>query len=187
MPELDGLDVAAAVNGPHGPAIIFVTAFDQFALRAFDVHAVDYLVKPIAPERLREALACAGQRFAAAPMSQAPTAPRDRLLVPVDGKSILVTTADIDWIEAAGNYVKLHRGTSTLMLREPLASVEANIDSTQFVRVHRSAIVNVDRIKEVQPWFSGASILILTTGQRLTLSRSYRRRFEARFGIQTND
>lgn len=212
MPELDGLAVAAEANRATAPAVIFVTAFDQYALRAFDVHAVDYLVKPVDENRLRETLARVRQRVDAGAhdASSAPTSSdfarlarlveemrnrptteresvrrsRDRLLVAVDGRSLLVPTADVDWIEASGNYVKLHRGANTLMLRESLASVEANLDPNAFIRVHRGAIVNIARIKEVQPWFSGAAVLILSTGQRLTVSRSYRKQFEARFGIQ---
>lgn len=215
MPEIDGLAVAAEADGEDAPAIIFVTAFDQYALRAFDVHAVDYLVKPVDENRLRETLGRVRARVEAADRgsSSAPTGSdfarlaqlveemrhrtthgpdtvrrsRDRLLVGVDGRSILVPTAEVDWIEASGNYVKLHRGANTLMLRESLASVEANLDPNAFIRVHRGAIVNIARIKEVQPWFSGAAVLILTTGQRLTVSRSYRKQFESRFGIQPTE
>lgn len=210
MPGGDGLDVAAAVSGSGGPAIIFVTAFDQYALKAFEVHAMDYLVKPVDAQRLHQTLARlqpAGDdartngvelaRLARmidelrqaqhASLTSERKRPRDRLLVATDGRSILIPAADIDWIEAAGNYVRLHRGSSSLMMRESLASVEASLDDHVFARVHRSAIVNVARIKEVQPWFSGAAILILNTGQRLTVSRSYRKQFEARFGIQSED
>ncbi len=211
MPAPDGLDVAAAVSEHDGPAILFVTAFDEYALRAFEVHAVDYLVKPVDAERLHGTLARLrprteepratnlefarlvrmieelrqGQRGEQAAGDR--RRPRDRLLVGTDGRSVLIPTTEIDWIEAAGNYVRLHRGATTLMMRESLASVEASLDAGAFARVHRGAVVNIARIREIQPWFSGAAILILTTGQRLTVSRSYRKQFEARFGIQSDD
>lgn len=209
MPERDGIQVAAAVASDGGPAIIFATAFDQYALKAFDVHAVDYLMKPVDAERLYATLA----RIEARAKSDRPHTlefaqlarmiqelrgaqganadsrkrPRDRLLVSNEGRSVLVSAADIDWIEAAGNYVRLHRGNTAHMLRESLNSVEMNLDPNLFARVHRGAMVNISKIREVQPWFSGAAILILTTGQRLTVSRSYRKQFEARFGISTDD
>jgi two-component system, LytTR family, response regulator len=207
MPEQDGLEVAEAVSGPEGPAIVFVTAHDAYALRAFEVHAVDYLMKPIDAGRLEHTLERLHPRESAAQpypdlarltaliedirRSQHEDAtPRrhlERLLVTVDGRSILVATAELDWIAASGNYVRLHRGQSAFMLRESLASIEQSLDPALFARVHRGAIVNISRIKEVQPWFSGAAVLILSTGQRLTLSRSYRKQFEARFGIHSED
>ena len=207
MPERDGLDVASAV-AEGGPAILFVTAFDTYALRAFEVHAVDYLVKPVDAARLHATLDRLQPRTNDARTTEfarltqlieelrqaqrdgVPNAdrrrPRDRLLVATDGRSVVIPTADIDWIEAAGNYVRLHRGASALMMRESLASIEASLDENLFARIHRGAVVNISKIREVQPWFSGAAILILTTGQRLTVSRSYRKQFEARFGIQSD-
>jgi two-component system, LytTR family, response regulator len=210
MPGCDGLEVATTVAERAGPAVVFVTAFDQYALKAFEVHAVDYLVKPVDPERLQQTLERLVPRANDSRSSELEflklarmieelrrtqeraslhdrKRPRDRLLVAVQGKSILIPTTEIDWVEAAGNYVRLHRGTASLMLRESLASVETSLDAQLFARVHRSAVVNIAKIKEVQPWFSGAAILILTTGQRLTVSRSYRKQFESRFGIQTDD
>jgi two-component system LytT family response regulator len=208
MPERDGLEVASAVSSAAGPAVVFITAFDHYALRAFDVHAVDYLVKPIDAARLHETLArirsrASGARSADGELArlarlieelragQSPPAkerrPLDRLLVSVNGSSVIVPAAEIDWIEAQGNYVRIHRGATALMMRESLSSVEANLDPHLFARVHRGAVVNVSRIKEVQPWFSGASILILLNGQRLTVSRSHRREFEARFGVRDGE
>ncbi|MEP6495006.1 MAG: LytTR family DNA-binding domain-containing protein [bacterium] len=210
MPERNGLDVAQAIARLDGPAIVFVTAFDQYALRAFDVHAVDYLVKPVDAARLHNTLERIRARLSDATpaarelarlsavieslrQAHAPVVDpvqrrfRDRLLVSVEGRSIMVPTVELDWIEAAGNYVRLHRGSSALMMRESLASIEASLDQDAFVRVHRGAIVNVARIKEMQPWFSGAAIIILVTGQRLTVSRSHRKQFEARFGIPGDD
>jgi two-component system LytT family response regulator len=206
MPERNGLEVAAAVSPTGGPAVVFVTAYDQYALRAFDVHAVDYLVKPIDAFRLRDTLTRIEHRTgnkdsrnALARLTRlieelqpaqtriAERRPLDRLLVTVDGSSFLLPTAEIDWIEASGNYIRVHRGTTAVMMRESLAAIEANLDPHQFARVHRSAIVNIARIREIQPWFSGAAILILANGQRLTVSRSHRKEFEARFGIDAVD
>jgi two-component system LytT family response regulator len=208
MPERDGLEVASAVSSPAGPSVVFITAFDQYALRAFDVHAVDYLVKPIDAARLHETLARIRARAAGARQADGELArlsrlieelragqsapakerrPLDRLLVSVNGSSVIVPASEIDWIEAQGNYVRIHRGSAALMMRESLSSIEANLDPHLFARVHRGAVVNVSRIKEVQPWFSGASILILLNGQRLTVSRSHRREFEARFGVQNEE
>jgi two-component system LytT family response regulator len=211
MPERDGLEVAAEVAGADAPSVVFVTAFDQYALRAFEVHAIDYLVKPVDATRLHATLSRLSPRTderrattdelarlarIVEELRQAHAAhadpgnrkrPRDRLLVTTDGRSVLVPVTEIDWIEAAGNYVRLHRGSTILMMRESLSSIESSLDSQTFVRVHRGAVVNIARIKEVQPWFSGAAVVILTTGQRLTISRSYRKQFEARFGIQDDD
>ena len=208
MPERDGLDVAAAIAGENAPAIVFVTAFDAYALRAFEVRAVNYLVKPVDPHRLKETLSRVRTRARDSREGDSAIAhlsllieevrrsqlqsderrrPRDRLLVSTDGRSLLIPAVEIDWIEAAGNYVRLHRGASTLMMRESLATLEASLDQHLFARVHRGVIVNISRIKEVQAWFSGAAILILTNGQRLTVSRSYRKQFEARFGIQSDE
>jgi len=207
MPEHDGLAVAAAVADSDGPAIVFVTAFDHYALRAFDVHAVDYLLKPVNAVRLGatlDRLTPSAERVASR-MDFARLVrmiedlhreresigdrrrTRDRLLVTTVGRSVLVPTAEIDWIEAAGNYVRLHRGTSALMMRESLTSLEEHLDPNLFARVHRGAVVNIAKIREVQPWFSGAAVLILTSGQRLTVSRSYRKQFEARFGRNTGE
>lgn len=209
MPERDGLEVAEAVNDADGPAVVFVTAYDHYALRAFEVHAVDYLVKPIEASRLRDTLARIERRLsdprAGTPelkrltrlveeirttQSSLPSVgrrPLDRLLVAVDGSSFLLPAAEIDWIEAAGNYVRIHRGANTVMMRESLTAIEGNLDPRLFARIHRGAIVNIARIREIQPWFSGAAIMILSTGQRLTVSRSHRKAFEARFGVVENE
>jgi len=184
---------------------VFVTAYDQYALRAFEVHAVDYLVKPVEASRLRDTLARIEDRradprattrdlsrltqliedirTAQSSSSSAKRRPLDRLLVAVDGSSFLLPAAEIDWIEAAGNYVRIHRGANAVMMRESLSAIEASLDPRLFARIHRGAIVNIARVREIQPWFSGAAIMILSNGQRLTVSRSHRKAFEARFGI----
>jgi len=194
MPEGGGFDVASAVAGEDAPMIVFVTAFDQYAVRAFEVHAADYLLKPFGADRLavtwnrvRDHLARGevgtGRVLAALDeLKKSRQSPgyRDRLLVNHDGRSTIVRTADIEWIEAAANYVKIHLGKAKYLLREPLTSLEANLDPQHFVRVHRSAIVNLDFIAEIQPWFSGDQVIILKTGERVKLSRTFRKLFEER-------
>ena len=195
MPEGGGFEVASAVsqNG-HTPMIIFVTAFDQYAVRAFEVHAADYLLKPFGAERLamtwarvREQLARGepgtGRVLAALDelkRSRLNPGYRDRLLVNHDGRSTIIKANDIEWVEAAANYVKLHVGKAKYLLREPLTSLESHMDPQTFVRVHRSAIVNLDFIAEIQPWFSGDQVIILKSGERVKLSRTFRKQFEER-------
>jgi two-component system LytT family response regulator len=195
MPEGSGFDVAGAIAGvDRAPMIVFVTAFDQHAVRAFEVHATDYLLKPFGADRLavtwqrvRDQLSRGdsgtGRVLAALDelkRSRANPGYRDRLLVNNDGRSTIVKTVDIEWIEAAANYVKIHIGKAKYLLREPLTSLEGHLDPQHFVRVHRSAIVNLDFIAEIQPWFSGDQVIILKTGERVKLSRTFRKTFEER-------
>ena len=177
MPEVDGFDVLQALGGA-GPQVVFVTAYDDHAIRAFDVDAVDYLVKPVAPERLRRAVvrARAGRR----PPPGSPQAPAERILVKEEGRMFFVPAADIDWVEACGNYVKLHIGARTHLVRETMNSLEARLDARRFGRIHRSTIVNLDRIGEMTLWFSGDYLVRLADGTELKLSRWYRERLEAR-------
>jgi two-component system LytT family response regulator len=200
MPELDGFGVLAALDPAECPRVIFATAFDAYALQAFRVHAVDYVLKPINADRLREAVehartlvegrsddarlrALLDDVLAAREALQARSdVGADRLLINTDGRIVPIRTADIDWIEAAGNYVRIHVKRSPRLSRDTLLAMEKRLDPSRFVRIHRSAIVNLDRVKELQAWFSGDFIVILTTGERLRLSRSFRRAFETRFG-----
>ena len=190
MPELDGFGVIDEVGVDAMPATIFVTAYDQYALAAFEVHAVGYLLKPFDRDRFARTLQHAKRRLAqpaeqglgpeALKMLDALRSQRrytDRLLVNTDGRIIIVKTADLRWIEAADNYVRLHVGTgSGYLLHESMRALEERLDPAHFVRVHRSAIVNVDWIKEIQPWYAGALVVILQGGERLTVSRSFRDR-----------
>jgi two-component system LytT family response regulator len=190
MPELDGFGVIDEVGVDAMPATIFVTAYDQYALAAFEVHAVGYLLKPFDRDRFARTLQHAKKRLAqpaeqglgpeALKMLDALRSQRrytDRLLVNTDGRIIIVKTADLRWIEAADNYVRLHVGTgSGYLLHESMRALEERLDPAHFVRVHRSAIVNVDWIKEIQPWYAGALVVILQGGERLTVSRSFRDR-----------
>jgi two-component system LytT family response regulator len=187
MPELDGFGVLDAIGAEPAPLIVFVTAFDQFALRAFEVHAVDYLLKPFDRERfrtaLRHALAQLKQReghvretHQSALLAELKSAgkPSERLAVKSSGRVVFVRIKDIDWIEAAHNYVELHAGKECHLLRETLNAIEGRLAPETFVRISRSVIVNVERIKELQPLFYGEYAVTLQNGARLTLSRRYR-------------
>jgi two-component system LytT family response regulator len=195
MPELDGFELMRAIGEERSPAVVFVTAYDEYALRAFEVHAVDYLLKPFSAERFRAALAHARaqltQRRATTigqqildllPDIRRSVPGRDRLVVKSSGRIYFVRTSDIDWCEAAGNYVRLHVGQQTHLVRDTMSHIEADLDPGQFVRIHRSAIVNVDRIQELQSSFGGEYVVLLRGGTRLTLSRGYRDGLQARLG-----
>ena len=188
MPGLDGMEVARRLAAGRGPAIIFVTAYDCYALPAFEVHAVDYLLKPFDRERFRKALvwarAAIGRDQGGEPADLPPATladlrddrqPLERVTIKSSGRIYFVKTADIDWIEAAGNYLRLHVGTDTHSLRETMNNLEARLDPDRFWRIHRSTIVNVDRIRELQPLFHGDYVVILHDDTELTLSRTYRR------------
>jgi two-component system, LytTR family, response regulator len=192
MPEVDGFAVLEQLRPQAVPEVVFVTAYDDYALRAFEVHAVDYLRKPFDATRFKEAFARARRRLATAQAEERarkldallaqiqaqPPRSRERLMVRADGRLYFVRVDDIDWIEAAGNYVKLHVGRETHLMRETMAGIEALLDPSRFLRIHRSAIVNLDRVREMQPWFSGEYTVILRDGTQLRLSRVYRDRLE---------
>ncbi len=196
MPGLDGLGVLSALGPEERPAVVFVTAFDQYAVRAFDLHAVDYLLKPFDDERFRTALIRVRDRLQAggaareraaiaavlAELRGTPAGP-DRLAVREQGQIVLVPVDEIDWIEAADNYVRLHRGKQYHLLRESLNRLEATLDRRRFARIHRSAIVNLTRVRALEPIPGGEYDVILADGRRLTLSRGYRDRFQGRFRV----
>jgi two-component system LytT family response regulator len=182
MPDLDGFQVLEAIGDDQLPAIVFVTAYDEYALRAFDVHAVDYLLKPIDPERfartlahVRETLGDKGDRRVEALLDALATRdlPLDRLVIRTRGKVSLLKPSEIDWVEADGKHVKLHVGRETHVVRQQLKRLEPRLTPHGFVRVHRSAIVNVDRIKELEPWFHGEYVVILKDGTKLTSSAAH--------------
>ncbi len=196
MPEVTGLDLARTIRTHGDPAVVFVTAHDQYALNAFEVHALDYLLKPFsaarfraAVEHAREHLARRRQRHQAGP-ADAPAISRDagvgqrrnRLMIKSGGRIHFVRTADIDWCEAAGNYVRMHAGTQEYLIRDTMGHLESQLEPTQFVRIHRSTIVNVDRILEMQSSFNGEYMVLLRNGTRLTLSRGYRDALHGRLG-----
>lgn len=195
MPGVDGFQVLQAVGPDHMPVVVFVTAYDQHALRAFEVRALDYLLKPFDRERFRDALQRArtqieqqetgdlGRRLLALVKDLRPAPPRaDRVVVKSGGRLFFLKTEEIDWIEAAGNYAKLHVGSASHLLRETMISLEARLDPERFVRIHRSRIVNMERVQELQPWFNGEYVVILRNGTRLTLSRGYREKLQERLG-----
>lgn len=203
LPDIDGFGVVAEIGAEAMPPVIFVTAHDAHALRAFEVHATDYLLKPFDTERFQTAFRRAraqldqltsaelGRRLRALVESEFGMTPEravvatdagrnlryaSRLTVKRDGRVVFVRVSEVDWFEAAGNYVRLHVGKGALLLRETMQGLEATLDPAIFVRIHRTIIVNVDRIQELQPWFAGNYVVILRDGTRLKLSRTYRDR-----------
>ena len=189
MPGMDGLAVVAALEPEERPAIVFVTAHGEYAIQAFDMHAVDYLLKPFDAERFATALRRARARMSEGRADrleallvtlQAARAYPERLLLKHEGTVVVVPANDIEWIEAADNYVRIHARTGRYMAREPLRQIEAKLDPARFARVHRSGIVNLSRVKSLEPLTAGEYIITLTTGTRLTLSRGYRDRFKSR-------
>ena len=195
MPGAGGFEVLQAVGPERMPMVIFVTAYDQHALRAFEVRALDYLLKPFDRTRFHDAVQRAratieqqetgdlGRRLLALVKDLRPAAPRtDRLVVKSGGRLFFLRTDEIDWIEAAGNYARLHVGNDSPLLRETMISLESRLDAEKFFRIHRSRIVNMERIQELQPWFNGEYVVILRNGTRLTLSRGYREKLQERVG-----
>lgn len=194
MPGLDGFGVLAELVGGWVPIVVFVTAYDDYALRAFEVNAVDYLLKPYDRARFRSALGRARHRVAsdrgepgsvlASLLASVGTGGRytARFLVRTGGRVYFVPVGDVDWIEAADNYVRLHVGGRMHSLRETLAHLSDILDPTGFVRVHRSAIVQIDRIRELRPLPSGDGVLVLRDGTTVPLSRGYRDEFRQRVG-----
>jgi two-component system LytT family response regulator len=186
MPEMDGFEVLEAVDPARLPAVVFVTAFDEHAIHAFEVHALDYLLKPFTAERFAEAVrrareAAAGgasaRRLAALLDAVRPRRRRlDRILVSARGRSILIRTSEIEWIEAEGNYARLHAAGAAHLIRETIARFEEALDPAQFARIHRSILVNLDALAAVEPWSHGDAVAVLKSGRRLRVSRTYRDR-----------
>jgi len=231
MPGLDGFGVLREIEGGPVPMVLFVTAYDEHAQRAFDVHAVDYVLKPVDGERFRSAfdkarkqranavaaerlgelletvrrladggaaeardgasalagLAANGGSTAAAPAGNGAASANgryaSRILVKQDGRMFFVKTTEIDWIEADRNYVRLHVGKTAHTIRERISHLEETLDPRLFARIHRSTIVNLNRVREMQQWFSGDYVVILEDGTRLRLSRHYRDRVEKQVGV----
>lgn len=191
MPDVDGFGVIGEVGRDHMPVVIFVSAYDQFAVRAFDEAAVDYLLKPYDRERFDHAVERALERFKRQEMSQLedrmarlvslarehrPSRPfADRLVVRQGGTLHLLKVEDIDWVESARNYVKVHTARETYVMRETLSNIESRLDGDRFLRIHRSTLVNVDRIRRIEPGYGTESRLELEDGTKLVISRAYRR------------
>ena len=226
MPDLNGFQVIEAVGAERMPTVVFVTAYDAYAVRAFEVHAVDYLLKPYDQTRFRTALDRARQRLrttaggggaapsedderlralvrsVAAELTQGtlvtgavqpverpgehldkPEKPAtsEHLAVRVDGALRIVRLDEIDWFESEGNYVRVHVGRNSYLVRQTSAHLEAQLDGRQFARIHRRYLVNLARVHEVQPWFGGDAVVVLKDGTKLRLSRTFREQFHARF------
>jgi two-component system LytT family response regulator len=173
MPEVDGFAVLDLLRDERRlPHVIFVTAFDKYAVQAFEVRAIDYLLKPVSRERVAEAVRRArngtiDQRPALASLLK-------RFIIHNGDRIYFVPYADVDWIEAAGNYVRLHAGNETHLMRSSMHALEESLAGTPFVRIHRSTIVNIERIRELRPTFAGDYVVILRNDERLTLSRTYK-------------
>jgi two-component system LytT family response regulator len=188
---MDGFAVVEAMGADAMPCVVFVTAYDQFALKAFDAHAVDYLMKPFDAQRLHSALDHArtqirGKRggdvedklVALLGELRGKSQFLERIVVRSGGRILILRVEDVEWLEAASNYVRIHAGGREYLLRETMTNLETKLDPVHFVRIHRSTIVRLDRIKELEPLFQGDYVLILEDGTRLTSSRGYRDRLQ---------
>lgn len=196
MPETAGLEVVEQLSDDHLPVVIFVTAYDRYAIQAFDVHAIDYLLKPYTRERFGRALDRARKQLTTASRSEfdqrlmsllehasgGEQRHLQRLMIKSSGRIYFIKTDEVDWIGAEGNYVNLHVGRETHLLRETMSHLSSRLDPEKFVRIHRSTIVNIDRVKELQPLFSGDYVAILRDGTQLNLSRAYREKSLKLFG-----
>ena len=200
MPGKTGFDVISAIEDAQRPHVVFVTAYDKFALRAFEVHALDYLLKPVNEERfdaavarVREAMSHATDnaivqrvRQVAADLKVAISPSKgsavDRLPIKINGRIMVIRVADIDWIEADGDYVSVHVGGKTWLMRETIAAVELRLALSGFVRIHRSTLVNAERVKELQPQDKGEYTVVLNDGTELKLTRHYRTSVERLVG-----
>lgn len=188
MPELDGFGVIEAIGPEDMPPTLFVTAYDAHALKAFEVHAMDYLLKPIDKERFHQALTWVrehpqmngknDERLASLISDLAPSEQRpDRIMLKTGDRWVLVRTNTIQWVQAEEDYVRLHLDGASHLLRHTMSWILARLDSTQFKRIHRSTIVNLDYVQELQPWSKGDALVVMQDGTRLTLSRTYRNVF----------
>jgi len=189
MPGLDGFEVLGMLENGPPPAVVFVTAFDQYALRAFEVHAIDYLLKPVSPERLQKALERSKQRLEKS-MTEDTAAELvgllkevrrypDWFLVKSGGRSHFVRVKDIDWIESKRNDVLFHVGAATHLYHDTTSGIESRLDPSRFLRIHRSTIVAIDRVKELHPWFNGDYEVVLRDGTKLAMSAGYKQKLKA--------
>ena len=196
MPEVGGFEVLEALKTVGTmPHIIFVTAYDQYAVRAFEVHALDYLLKPFDRERfetswqrakaqiLRERNGQMNERILSLLEElKAESNYLERLVIKSGGRIFFLETDEIDWIEAEGNYVSVHTGKKSHLIRETISNLESKLDPKKFLRIHRSSIINLNRIQELQSWFHGEYHILLQDGTQLTLSRNYRERLQEALG-----
>ena len=200
MPEMDGFAMLRQLAPSELPVVVFTTAYDQYALQAFEAHALDYLLKPFDDDRFREALGRAKERVRQGRVDavsrqlrdlldgfpDAPEVARDRyhtrLVVRSGERTVVLAVRDIDWVEADGDAVRIHAARAEYVLRETMKDLERRLDPSRLVRIHRSTIVNVDRIRELQPYYRAEYVVILHDGTRLKLSRGSRARLEAVLG-----
>jgi two-component system, LytTR family, response regulator len=201
MPEMNGFDVLRAVGPELTGAVVFVTAYEQFSLAAFDVHALDYLLKPFHRTRFQETMRRVRQRLGAdhelasartrleallAAVGNLDTGrakPIDRLAVRAGAKVSIVRVREIDWIQGDGNYARLHVGRTVHLVRQTMKSLATQLDPSLFVRIHHSCIVNVERVRELQPWSHGDYVVVLEDGTRMMSSRSYRANLQRAFAL----
>ncbi len=200
MPDVDGFGVIAEIGLENMPHVIFVTAYDQHAIKAFEINAVDYIVKPYTSERFHEAVDRAVERINLRATDKSADEARlvsalqrvfadeektergsDRILVRDRDRIRLIRAQDVDWVESEANYVRLHVGTASYLIRGNLGKLEEKLSGFGFIRVHRRFLVNVDRVIEVQPWFGGDAILVLSNNAKVRLSRTFKETFERRF------
>lgn len=189
MPQLSGFDVCQGVASSGGvlPLVVFVTAYDQYALQAFEVHAIDYLLKPFDRARFQKSLDHAREQLCRSKNSRVNQRLAElledlkpgykkpgRLVFKEDGRIVFVCVETIDWLEADGNYIRLHAGDETHYFRETMSGLESQLPADTFARINRSTMVNLDRVKELQPKFCGDQVVLLQSGVRLTLTRKYR-------------
>jgi two-component system LytT family response regulator len=195
MPEMNGFEVLQALGENKIPAIVFTTAYDKYAIQAFEFHALDYLLKPFSRERFKRAVKHAreqleivrqngsvDERLVSLLENLKAKKYLERIVVRTAGRVFFIKTDEIDWIEAAGNYLKLHVGREEHLVRETMQSIETKLDPEKFFRIHRSTLVQIDRIKELHPLFGGDYAVILRNGTELALSRNYRERLPELFG-----
>lgn len=196
MPALDGFGVLEALRNERSPVVIFVTAYNEYAIQAFEVNALDYLLKPVDCERLSKAVERAKVRLAQANRDdhfdtrlravledlKSGSKYVKRLTIKLTGRTILLPVDEIDWIETYGNYLKVHAGRDAHLIRMTMQSLETKLDPEKFIRVHRSVMVNVEKIKEIYPRSNGDQDLVLQNNQQLMLSRNYRDKFFALLG-----
>jgi two-component system LytT family response regulator len=194
MPEMGGFELLSSLSGEKIPYVIFVTAYDQYAVRAFEVQALDYLLKPFDQERFdlswerakkqlqRDRNGMDQRILTLLEELKAEKKYLERLVIKAAGRIYFLETKDIDWIEAEGNYVSVHSARKSHLLRETISSLESQLDPKKFVRIHRSSIVRLDFIQEMQPWFHGEYRVILNDGTQLTLSRNHREKLQEALG-----
>ncbi|HLK64827.1 MAG TPA: LytTR family transcriptional regulator DNA-binding domain-containing protein [Bryobacteraceae bacterium] len=171
MPVLDGFAVIDAVGVDRMPLTVFVTAYDQYAVKAFEAQALDYILKPFDEERVARVLQRLKSRFR--DLVRTPE-PSDRIALKTAGRVVLAPRATVRWFGASGNQVKVYTTSETLVIRDTIKNLESRLDGDKFVRIHRSTIVNVDHVREIRPWYTGEYVVVMSDSRELTLSRGYR-------------